>query len=184
MGSPIRRARKFMTARIFVDTNILVYVYDASHSSKQAVASDRLKMLWQQQCGRTSVQVLNELYVTLTRKLAHALRTEQAWDIVHALMAWEPQPVDRDLLLCAREIEQRYRISWWDSLIVGAAQLQDCTVLLSEDLQAGMSFGPVRVVNPFAAQVQEIAATYAPEPKMPTRHRARGRPKKVTGSVL
>ena len=173
-----------MTARIFVDTNILVYVYDVSHSSKQAVASDRLKMLWQQQCGRTSVQVLNELYVTLTRKLAHALRANEAWDIVHALMAWEPQPVDRDLLRCAREIEQRYRIGWWDSLIVAAAQLQHCTVLLSEDLQAGICFGPVRVVNPFIAEVQESAAPYALEPELPTRHRARGRPKKTIGSLL
>lgn len=173
-----------MSARSFVDTNILVYAYDVGHSSKQAVAADRLKALWQEQCGRTSIQVLNELYVTLTRKLAHALQTDEAWDVVHALMAWEPQPVDRDLLLCARAIEQRYRIGWWDSLIVGAAQLQDCTVLLSEDLQAGMSFGPVRVVNPFAAQVQETAAMYALEPRLPTRHRARGRPKKVTRSVL
>jgi predicted nucleic acid-binding protein len=173
-----------MSARIFVDTNIFVYVHDAGHPAKRAVAIDRLRRLWQEQCGRTSVQVLNELYVTLTRKLAHALQPDEAWDIVHALMAWEPQPVDRDLLVCAREIEQRYRIGWWDSLIVGAAQLQDCTALLSEDLQAGMSFGAVQVVNPFAAQIQETAAAYALEPRALSRHRARGRPKKVTRSSI
>lgn len=168
-----------MTAKVFVDTNVVVYVYDARSPHKQAIAAEWLQRLWQERSGRTSIQVLNELYVTLTRKLAHAVRTEAAWDIVHALMAWEPQPLDRELLVCAREVERRYRIGWWDSLIVGAAQLQDCTVLLSEDLQAGMSFDQVRVVDPFASEVQEAAARYIVEPPLlAPRHRARGRPKK------
>jgi hypothetical protein len=81
------------------------------------------------------------------------------------------------LLLLAHEIEQRYRISWWDSLIVGAAQLQDCDILLTEDLQAGMNFDRVSVQNPFSLQVQEPRAVYS-IPKLPSRHRPRGWPRK------
>ncbi len=173
-----------MTARIFVDTNIFVYVYDARSPQKQALAIEWLRRLWQEQSGRTSVQVLNELYVTLTRKLAHTLPSDTAWEIVHSLMAWEPQAMDRDLILCAREIERRYRIGWWDSLIVGAAQLQDCAVLLSEDLQAGMSFGAVEVVNPFIGEVQDRTTRYQDEPRLLSRHRARGRPKKRVGAPI
>lgn len=181
MGKRTHRAMKSMSAKYFVDTNVFVYASDAGNPRKQAVAADLLRTLWQDQSGCTSVQVLNELYVTLTRKLPHALEPDVAWEIVHSLMAWEPAPIDRALLSSAREIERRYRISWWDSLVVAAAQLQNCTVLLSEDLQAGMSFGPVRVMNPFRGEVQEHVPPYVLEPQLSSRHRARGRPKKVTG---
>jgi len=167
-----------MSERFFVDTNVLVYLYDSGHAAKQAVAAEWLMRLWRERSGRTSTQVLNELYVTLTRKLARGLRADEAWDIVQSLMAWEPQPIDRDLLLRAREIERRYRISWWDSLIVSAAQLQDCDVLLTEDLQTGMIFDRVTVLNPFNAEVRETHAAYATQPSLISRHRSRGRPRK------
>ena len=167
-----------MSERFFVDTNVLVYVYDSGHAAKQTVAAEWLMRLWRERSGRTSTQVLNELYVTLTRKLARGLRADEAWDIVQSLMAWEPQPIDRDLLLRGREIERRYRIGWWDSLIVSAAQLQDCNVLLTEDLQPGMTFGPVTVLNPFNTGIREAQIAYAPILAMPSRHRPRGRPRK------
>lgn len=166
-----------MTERIFVDTNVLVYSYDASQSIKQAVAADWLARLWRERSGRTSVQVLNELYVTLSRKLARKMNADEAWDVVQALTTWDPQPVDLGLLLRAREIERRYRISWWDSLIVAAALLQDCDTLLSEDLQSGMLFEGVTVRNPFTTMVQEPRAVYSPVEPVP-RHRPRGRPRK------
>lgn len=171
-----------MSGRFFVDTNILVYAYDAAHAAKQAIAAEWLIRLWHERSGRTSIQVLNELYVTVTRKLGRRLQTNEAWDIVRSLMAWEPHPIDRDLLLRAREIEERYRIGWWDSLIVGAAHLQDCDVLLTEDLQAGMIFGSVTVLNPFNTEVREAYAAYAPALALPSRHRARGRPRKTARS--
>lgn len=138
--------------------------------------------LWREQSGRTSMQVLNELYVTLTRKIAHKMSPDRAWDILEALLAWTPQPIDRELLVLGKRIEERFRLSWWDSLIVGAAQLQDCSVLLSEDLQAGMVFGSVTVVNPFEVGIKEIQSDYTTMPKLPSRHKPRGRPRKVPGT--
>src|SRR5262245_49445828 len=112
-----------MTEKAFVDTNVFVYAFDTAHRAKQATAAAMLDVLWREQSGRTSMQVLNELYVTLTRKLSRKIAPESAWDIVVSLAAWDPQPVDRELLVRWREIEQRYRLSWWDSLVVAAAQL-------------------------------------------------------------
>lgn len=166
-----------MTEKFFVDTNVLVYSYTFDHASKQAMAAAWIERLWRERSAHTSMQVLNELYATLIGKLRHKVPVDRAWDIVQALLAWDPQPVDREVLLQAREVERRYRISWWDSLIVAAAQLQDCDVLLTEDLQPGMTFDRVMVRNPFSPTVQEPRAAYQPEKVLP-RHRSRGRPRK------
>lgn len=167
---------------VFVDTNILAYAHDSAQGRKRLIAEECLAQLWQQQCGRTSIQVLNELYVTLTRKLPHPLSREVAWRITEDLLVWGPMPTDRRLLIQAREVETRYRINWWDSLIVAAAQLQDCTTLLTEDLQDGMEFDGVRVRNPFRAGVAEELASYGAKPRpahrVNPRHRGRGRPKR------
>lgn len=171
-----------MTARIFVDTNVFVYWLDSSYPAKRSTADEWIKRLWREQTGRTSMQVLNELYICLTRKLKRRTKPEDAWDIAAALFAWEPQPTDRPLLLLAREIEARYAISWWDSLIVAAAQQQDCAVLLSEDLQHGMRFQDVLVQNPFVGSVQEMLVPYQVE-RLPSRHRPRGRPPKRGGAA-
>jgi predicted nucleic acid-binding protein len=173
----------FMSDRTFVDTNVFVYWLDSGHPAKRAIAEEWIGRLWRQQNGRTSMQVLNELYVTLTRKLKNQLNESEAWDVVSALFAWDPLPPGRDVLMRAREIQTRYGISWWDSLIVAAAQAQDCAALLSEDLQHGMNFGGVTVQNPFEPIVQEPHARYRPEPLEP-RHRPRGRPRKNPTAMM
>lgn len=168
-----------MTALVFVDTNVLLYARDASESAKQARAAEWLEHLWREQAGRISVQVLSEYYVNVTRKLSPGLPHEEAWDDLEALMTWNPQAIDEALLRRGREIEQRYQLSWWDSLIVGAAQLQDCMVLLTEDLQDGAIYGSVRVRSPFTLTAEEMPAAYALEPRVARRHPARGRPKRT-----
>jgi predicted nucleic acid-binding protein len=85
---------------------------------KQPRAARWLERLWEEQAGRTIVQVLNEYYTTLTRKIRPALPSADAWDDVKSLIAWNPQATDLELLHRGREIEERYRLSWWDSLIV------------------------------------------------------------------
>lgn len=134
--------------------------------------------MWRDQSDRTSMQVISELYVTLTRKLRPGMDADSAWDDCEALLAWDPQPIDREVTLRAREIETRYRLGWWDSLIVAAAQLQECDALLTDDLQDGMRFGPVEVVSPFRMQANEAPARYAPDAGLARRHRPRGRPRK------
>jgi predicted nucleic acid-binding protein len=167
-----------MTGSIFVDTNVLVYARDSAHAEKQAAAMRWVDTLWREQSGRTSTQVLSELYVTLTRKLRPGMRPNEAWDEIEALLAWDPLPVDRELMIRAREVEARYRLAWWDSMIVAAAQLQDCHTLLTEDLQHGMSFGAVTVRNPFVSRAAEVPAPYVGETGIARRHRPRGRPRK------
>lgn len=169
-----------MTATVFVDTNILVYARDASEPAKQSLASEWLRELWTEQRGRTSVQVLSEYYTTVTRKLRPGLSTDEAWEDVAALFAWEPQEVDRTVMVRAREIERRHSLSWWDSMIVAAAQLQDCAVLLSEDLQHGWTCGTVAVRNPFVEHIEETPARYSALPAPVSRHRRRGRPSRDT----
>ena len=164
-----------MTGAVFVDTNVLVYARDLSEPIKQPVARRWLDQLWRAQSGRTSMQVLNEYYVTVTRKLKQGMRPDEAWDDVQDLLAWDPRAIDRELLHSAREVERRYRLSWWDSLVIAAAQLQDCDILLSEDMQADARFGDVTICNPFVAKVEEPRTTY--QPRTLTRHRSPGRPR-------
>lgn len=168
-----------MTAVVFVDTNVFVYARDASEPVKQPVAMQWLTELWHDHRGRTSAQVLSEYYVTVTRKLGRRLDPETAWNHIRDLLTWEPQEITADLLRRAREIEQRHSTSWWDSMIVAAAQLQDCSILLSEDFQEGMVFGGVAVRNPFTARVAEKGDEYAVRRAAVTRHRPRGRPRSV-----
>lgn len=167
-----------MTAAVFVDTNIFVYARDASEPKKQSVAARWLEELWIEQRGRTGIQVLNEFYVTVTRKLDPGMTPEDAWADVHALFSWDPQPVDRRLLLRAQDVERRHRLSWWDSVIVAAAQLQNCALLLSEDLQDGWTCDGVTICNPFRMRVAEEPAGYVAAPQPASRHRARGRPRR------
>jgi predicted nucleic acid-binding protein len=166
-----------MTATIFVDTNVLVYARDAGEPTKQAIAAQWLRELWIEQRGRTSIQVLTEYYTTVTRKLHPGLPADSAWEDVVALLTWEPQGIERVLILRAREIERLHRLSWWDSMIVAAAQIQNCAVLLTEDLQHGWTCGTVTVRNPFAERIEETHASYATRPTPVSRHRRRGRPK-------
>ena len=172
-----------MTAGVFVDTNVFVYASDNRETVKQSLAEQWLERLWREQSGRTSVQVLNECYWNLTHKIRPALPANEAWDIVQSLFQWNPQVIDIDVLTRAREIERRYRLAWWDSLIVGAAQAQNCPLLLSEDLQDGAVYGGVMVRDPFKAGVSEVTAEYAVAPGAVRQHRSRGRPKRPQQSV-
>lgn len=166
-----------MTALVFVDSNVLVYARDPRDAAKQSRAAYWISHLWSERLGRASAQVLSEYYVTVTRKLRPRVTSEDAWDDVKSFLAWRPQAIDEALLQRARELEQRYRLSWWDSMVVAAAQLQDCALLLTEDLQDGAVFGTVTIRSPFTLAVEEprpmyeVASTVRP-------HRRRGRPRK------
>ncbi|HZS68032.1 MAG TPA: PIN domain-containing protein [Burkholderiales bacterium] len=162
----------------FVDTNVLVYSVDPRDPLKKSRANAWLHRLWQQRSGRTSVQVLAEFYTSATRKIAPRMPSDQAWEEATRYFVWAPRQIDMPLLVRARDIERRYAISWWDSMVVAAAVLQDCQVLLTEDLQDGMVFGTLAVRSPFSTVIEEPAAAYEVEPAAPL-HRPRGRPKRL-----
>jgi predicted nucleic acid-binding protein len=165
-----------MTAPVFVDTNVLLYWRDGRHPAKQARAAAWLAHLWREQTGRTSTQVLSEYYVNVTRKLAPGLSPDEAWDDVQTLLAWEPQPIDGPLLQRGRTVGSRYRLSWWDGLVVAAAQVQACSLLLTGDLQDGAVYGGLTVRSPFTLSLGEEAAAYGAAAAAAPRHRRRGRP--------
>ncbi len=140
-----------MTAPVFVDTNVLVYREDGSDPIKQSRADDWIAHLARRRAGRISFQVLQELYATLTRKLKPAFDAEEAQGIARDLAAWRPVVVDLAILERGWLLQQRHSLSWWDALIVAAAQSCACVALLTEDLQHGRIFGQVRVIDPFAS---------------------------------
>ncbi len=138
-----------MTAKVFVDTNVLVYSRDASEPQKQELAMAWMVHLWSTRTGKLSYQVLQEFYVTVTAKLQPGLDPENARKDVRALLAWRPIMVNDCVFENAWLIQDRRQLSWWDALIISAAQLADCRYLLTEDLQADQEFGRLRVTNPF-----------------------------------
>lgn len=138
-----------MTDRVFVDTNVLVYARDASETPKQKQAMAWMSHLWRQKAGRLSFQILSEFYVTVTHKLQPGLDPATARDDVRALLAWRPVPLDSHLIDGAWRIQDLYHVSWWDALVISAAQSSACRYLLTEDLQEHQAFGDVEVVNPF-----------------------------------
>ncbi len=138
-----------MTDPYFVDTNLLVYFRDSSEAELQVKAAAWMAFLWERRLGRLSVQVLNEYYTTVTRKLNPGLGRETARSDVRDLLAWRPVAVDDRVVQKAWSLEDQFSISWWDALIASAAQLTGCAALLSEDLQDGQDLGGLLVVDPF-----------------------------------
>ena len=145
-----------MTDRVFVDTNVLVYSRDASELPKQKQAMAWMSQLWSEQTGRLSFQVLNEFYVTVTQKLQPGMDTQSAREDVRFLLAWRPIPVNARVVEGAWHIQDRYKLSWWDALIVSAAQVSDCRYLLSENFQENLNLGNITVIIPFRTPPESL----------------------------
>jgi predicted nucleic acid-binding protein len=145
-----------MTARVFIDSSVLVCSRDASERTKQARAHEWMAHLSRSASGRLSVQVMNEFYVTVTRKLKPGLSREQATRDLQDLSVWHPLGVDARLMTSAWDIENRHGLSFWDALVVAAARELGCDFLLTEDLQDGQRFGELTVVDPFRHTPQSL----------------------------
>lgn len=141
---------------VFVDTNVFVYRFDATEPEKQSRAERWHKHLWRERSGRLSVQVLQELYSSLTRKLGEPMEAAEARTVVRSLLSWNPVPVDPRTIEGAWRLEDRYSLSWWDALIVSAAQIAGCRHLLTEDLSHDQDLEGVRVVDPFQVEPGDI----------------------------
>ncbi|HEY5394832.1 MAG TPA: PIN domain-containing protein [Trebonia sp.] len=135
--------------RRFVDTNILLYAHDGSAGTKRDQARTLVEQLWESREGCLSVQVLQEFFVNVTRKIPKPLGTETAKEIIADLSRWHMHVPAADDVLGAIGIHQRDSISFWDAMIVRSAAEMGCAVLYSEDLKAGQEYSGVRVENPF-----------------------------------
>ena len=140
-----------MNGRVFLDTNVLVCSRDSTEPAKNEIAAGIVGELWHNRRGAISAQVCSEYYVCVTRKLEPGLSDEEAWEDLELLFAWEPIPIDTHCLRVARHVEARYRLSWWDSMIVAAASVGECAEILSEDLRSGQVYLGIPVRNPFSA---------------------------------
>jgi predicted nucleic acid-binding protein len=135
--------------RVFLDTNVIVYAYDRDAGRKHEIAKALLIDLWNAQGGVLSTQVLQEFYVTVTKKVASPLPPESAREIVEDYLTWEVVTNDGEAVLEAIDIQVSEKISFWDALVVAAARKGGADILLSEDLADGRKFGDVSVRNPF-----------------------------------
>lgn len=133
----------------FIDTNVLVYAHDVSAGHKHTVAQNLVKDLWESRRGCISIQVLQEFFVTVTRKVASLVSEEKATSIVSELSNWQVFSPGTADLLHAIAFQRQYQISFWDAMIVQSAVKFGCSTLWSEDLNAGQVYEGVTVRNPF-----------------------------------
>ena len=139
-----------MSARVFVDTNVLVYAHDVSTGSRHEQARSVVERLWHERTGALSTQILQELYVSMRRKAGRPLTATQAREIVADYLRWEVVVNTGESILDAIALEERYRLSFWDALVIHAARECGAETLYSEDLNDGQVYDSVRVVNPFS----------------------------------
>ena len=137
-----------MSDKYFVDTNILMYAHDKAAGAKHERAKAVVEELWRNRSGVVSTQVLQELSINLRRKASRPLDAKATRDIVADYLTWQVIVNGGESILEAIDLEARYQISFWDALIIQAAQASGAEVLYSEDLSDGQTYGFVRVVNP------------------------------------
>ena len=137
-----------MSDRIFVDTNILVYAHDLSSGDRHAKASAVIESLWEAGTGVISTQVLQEFYVTVTRKIKNPLKSVEAREIIRNYLAWPVQVNDPETTIRASEIEEKNSLSFWDALIVAAALRLQAKKIISEDLNHGQIIEGILIENP------------------------------------
>jgi predicted nucleic acid-binding protein len=116
-----------------------------------------MEYLWTERNGVISVQVVNEMYARLTRSSLDRRDWAAFRRDCERLPQWRVQPLDRDVIVRAWAIQDRYQLSWWDALIVSAAKEGGCRYLLTEDLQAGQDFDGLLVVDPFTTAPSDLA---------------------------
>jgi predicted nucleic acid-binding protein len=140
----------FMKDKAFVDTNVLIYAHDILSGIKHERARALVDILWNTEQGVLSTQVLQELCVYLRRKSVRKFPVEEIQSLIADFKDWQIVVNTTDSVIEALNIEARYQISFWDALIVQAAETAGAAILYSEDLADGQVYGSVRVVNPLS----------------------------------
>lgn len=138
-----------MSDRFFLDTNILVYAYDNHDPQKQSQAQKLLTVGIERENLVLSVQVLGEFFNAATRHIPQPLTADEVGEIINTLSVLPIQEVDLVMVNQAVDIHKKYQISYWDSLIVSAAERAGCAEIVTEDLSDGQIYHDIRVRNPF-----------------------------------
>lgn len=136
-----------MIASVFLDTNVLVYAATGTGTDERK-RQRALELIDTENFG-VSAQVLQEFFITATKKVARALSIDHALEWIEQLTAFPCHAIDHGTVRIAIEQSVRYRISYWDAAILASAQALGCHTVYSEDLGDGQEYGSLRVVNPF-----------------------------------
>ena len=138
-----------MTGSDFFDTNILVYAYDSHDPAKQKKAQDMLTQGTKRGNGVISTQVLGEFFTVVTRKIQQPISVVDAREIINHVSVMDVQEIDLLIVKRALETVETYNISYWDSLIVAAAERAGCERIMTEDLNTGQLYHGITATNPF-----------------------------------
>jgi len=141
-----------MSDKVFLDANILVYAHDKDAGEKHSTAVEIVRDLWEKRTGVLSNQVLQEFYVSVTRKIMKPISKSQAREIIRTYICWSMSAITPVSIIRATEIEEKHRISFWDALVIVAAYEAKCERILTEDLNSGQIIEGVLIENPFKAQ--------------------------------
>ena len=141
-----------MNGKVFLDTNILVYAYDKDGGEKHAIAVEIVRDLWEKRTGVLSNQVLQEFYISVTKKIPIPISKAEAREIIRAYTSWSMSAITPLSILRATELEEKHFISFWDALVVVAAYEAKCEKIVTEDMNSGQIIEGVLIENPFKAQ--------------------------------
>ena len=141
-----------MKDKVFLDTNIIVYAHDRSSGNKHDVAREILDYMWESRKGVISVQVLQEFFVCVTKKIVKPLTINNARAILEYLSTWDVVTNDKYITLKAIDLQEKHRFSFWNSLVIQAAVQGGASFLLSEDLPDGRVVEGLKIFNPFTKE--------------------------------
>ncbi len=151
-----------MTTVVFVDSTTLIYPLDRTNLTKKAACEAWLRILRDEDRLTFSPQVLNETYWAVMRKPAFAHARPDVRDYVRHYAPWAKAPLGPETLEGAFALEDRYRVRFWDALLLASANAADCDFFLSADLNDGQAYGRVTVINPFRHNVQDVLGPPVP----------------------
>ena len=138
-----------MKDKVFIDTNILIYAHDLDAGPKHDLAISITEKIWEDKTGIISTQVIQEFYVNVTRKIPNPITPVLARGIILSYFSWHVEAIEPHTILLASEIEERYVLSFWDSLIIATASQSNAEKILTEDLNHGQVIEGVLIENPF-----------------------------------
>ncbi len=138
-----------MKDKYFIDSNIIVYAHDHSEKKKYNISKKLILNGIMDENIVISTQVLSEFFVTVTKKIKKKLPVKTARKEINLLKSLQIIEIDIDLILLAIDISQKYKLSYWDSLIISAAKRSGATVIYTEDMNPGQIIESIKIINPF-----------------------------------
>ena len=150
-----------MATAVFVDSTTILYSQDRRYPAKQERSTKWLKSLLSLQRTAVSLQILNETYAVVSRKPDFAHWRPSVREFIQDMLVWATPPLDSHALGEAWRLEDRYRISFWDSMVLVSANRAGCAYFLSEDLNDGQLYGTVRAINPFRHTPEDVLGAAA-----------------------